>query len=298
MCRVFLWGSRKAPVAWKEISLPKNEGGLGFRDLNCWNLALWTKLLWNIHAKKDTLWVRWINSFYLNDVSIWDWNVRKRDSSLFKKIADIRNLLIEAKGTRQQAAQLLSEWFDGSNFVTARAYEFFRVKEMTKLWAKDIWRPYITPKHSFILWLCAKGWLLTKDCIKHIEIDGTCNLCDTKLENTRHLFFNCSISTTIWKHIRDWVGIKREMSNINSALKWIKKEASGTLWQNKAKKIALACTVYHIWTVRNGKIFEGIPPIIPSIVHKIKTYVYKSLFTLYPHVLARYEFADSVGNGA
>ncbi|KAI3458729.1 hypothetical protein Pfo_015392, partial [Paulownia fortunei] len=120
-------------------------------------------------------------------------------------------------------------------------------------------------------------------------IDGTCNLCNRELENHQHLFFKCSISYNIWKQIRDWIGIKREMSNINSALKWIKKEAGGTLWHNKAKKIALACTVYQIWTTRNRKIFEDIPPIISSIVHKIKTFVYKLLFTLYPYVLNLFE---------
>lgn len=32
ICRQFLWNSKSSMVAWKEIVLPKEEGGLGLRD--------------------------------------------------------------------------------------------------------------------------------------------------------------------------------------------------------------------------------------------------------------------------
>lgn len=53
--RKFLWGSKKPLVAWKDLYLPKDEGGLKLKDLKSWNLALLVKTLWNIHHKKDTL---------------------------------------------------------------------------------------------------------------------------------------------------------------------------------------------------------------------------------------------------
>ncbi|GFY87366.1 hypothetical protein Acr_05g0010050 [Actinidia rufa] len=36
---------KKLLVAWKEVCKPKSEGGLGFVDLNAWNLALMSKSL-------------------------------------------------------------------------------------------------------------------------------------------------------------------------------------------------------------------------------------------------------------
>ena len=57
-------------VAWEDICLPKMEGGLGFKNLEAWNLALLSKNLWNIHAKSDTLWVKWIHQNYLQDSNI------------------------------------------------------------------------------------------------------------------------------------------------------------------------------------------------------------------------------------
>ncbi|XP_011079190.1 uncharacterized protein LOC105162767 [Sesamum indicum] len=57
ICRNFLWNSRRAPVAWEEICHPKEEGGLGIRHIQSWNVALIARVLWNIHRKPDTLWV-------------------------------------------------------------------------------------------------------------------------------------------------------------------------------------------------------------------------------------------------
>lgn len=44
-------------------SLLEGPKGGGFQDTKSWNLAL--KVLWNIHDKKDTLWIQWINAIYL-----------------------------------------------------------------------------------------------------------------------------------------------------------------------------------------------------------------------------------------
>lgn len=77
MCRVFLWGSKVGRVAWRQLCLPKEEGGLGLLDLRTWIKALLEKTLWNIHTKQDTLWVKWVNEFFLRDCPIWEWVPKK-----------------------------------------------------------------------------------------------------------------------------------------------------------------------------------------------------------------------------
>lgn len=289
LCRNFLWNSKKPLVAWSEVCLPKSEGGLGFRDIKCWNNALLAKSLWNIHAKKDTLWVRWVNHVYLRGASIWELSSKKDDSPLLKKIVSIASYFKDTEGSTQAACQKLTEWIHGDNIRIAEAYDYFRPKGEKIVWAKDVWSSYIPPKLSFILWLSAKTKLLTKDRLQFLEIDNRCILCQDLSESVQHLFFQCSMSREIWGHIKRWLGITRAMSTIPSALKWIKKEGHGTSWQCKAKKIALASTVYHIWTARNRLIFEDLRPNPDSIVIRIKTQVYKVMFSLYPHVLNHYE---------
>ncbi|KAI5683699.1 hypothetical protein M9H77_04927 [Catharanthus roseus] len=54
-------GGNYAPVTWKTMCLSKEQEGLGLRDTRSWNDTLLTKTLWNVHAKNDTLWCRWIH---------------------------------------------------------------------------------------------------------------------------------------------------------------------------------------------------------------------------------------------
>ncbi|XP_057948369.1 uncharacterized protein LOC131144039 [Malania oleifera] len=96
LCRAFLWGGRRKPLgAWSEVCKPKDEGGLGVFDLKTWNRALLTKALWNIQAKKDSLWTKWIHQCYLKDTGIWYAATKKKDSSLFKRLVDIKDQLVQ-----------------------------------------------------------------------------------------------------------------------------------------------------------------------------------------------------------
>ena len=74
------------------------------------------------------------------------------------------------------------------------------------------------------------------------------------------------------------------MITLKSVVKWIIKEARGTGIQSKAKKVALACSVYHIWEARNKRIFEGVIKQPEAIVRQIQMQVYRVMFNLYPNL--------------
>jgi len=285
LCRKFLWNGKKPLVAWSDLCLPKAEGGLGLKDNKWWNYGLLSKTLWNIHAKKDSLWIRWVHSSFLQHVSIWEWAPKKDASPLFKRIAAIRELICQTEGSIDAASSKLSSWATGSSLATAKAYEYFRIKGTKKSWAKEVWATCNTPKHSFIVWLAVKSKLLTRDNLSYLAIDRTCPLCISVEESVEHLFFSCHFCSSVWDHVKRWLGIRRAMSSIRSSLRWLKKEARGTSWRNKAKLIAFSCTVYCIWNARNRFIFEGQHPNEDVLVRKIKTHVYRVLLALYPHVL-------------
>ena len=59
-------------VAWADICLPKNEGGLGIKDLISWNKALMIRHLWNLVHGSNNLWSTWIKTHHLKDKSIWE----------------------------------------------------------------------------------------------------------------------------------------------------------------------------------------------------------------------------------
>lgn len=70
LCRTFLWNgidviSRKSPIAWDDVCKLIKAGGLNLISLGGWNKANLLMLLRNLSGKADSLWVRWINSYYI-----------------------------------------------------------------------------------------------------------------------------------------------------------------------------------------------------------------------------------------
>nr|KYP51194.1 hypothetical protein KK1_027003 [Cajanus cajan] len=45
-------------MKWETITSPKSLGGLGIKDMKCFNASLLAKWRWNLFCQKDTLWSR------------------------------------------------------------------------------------------------------------------------------------------------------------------------------------------------------------------------------------------------
>lgn len=155
----------------------------------------------------------------------------------------------------EAAGRLIESWSNGVTLDLHAAYEFFQVKGQVKVWAKFVWNPCLIPKHSFLLWLYARTHILTRDRLLFLDIDRACPFCSVAEESSGHFFFLCSFSGAVWTQIKLWFGISRAMSSILSAIKWLSKEARGSSWIRKVKRIALVCSVYQIWIARNRLIF-------------------------------------------
>ncbi|GFY93673.1 hypothetical protein Acr_09g0001190 [Actinidia rufa] len=235
-----------------------------------------------VGAKKDSLWVQWVHQIYLNRRSFWEYKNRHEDSPLLKQVVTLRDELIEAEGSLENAVQRLNQWAPNGEFQSKLAYEFFRPKGATVTWPKLVWHNSITPKHSFILWLGLKDRLLTRDKLRDFIEDQSCPLCSFEAESIDHLFFYCQVGNQIWTEIKSWLGISRAMTTLKSAVKWMIKEARGTSLPAKIKKISLACTIYHIWVARNKRIFEGKTDHTKAIIRRIQIHVYRSIYILFP----------------
>ncbi|KAL0411967.1 UNVERIFIED_CONTAM: hypothetical protein Slati_3786400 [Sesamum latifolium] len=283
LCRNFLWNSKRAPVAWKEVCHPKKEGGLGIRHIQSWNVALLTRVLWNIHCKADTLWVKWVNEVYLRSALVWDWQPKNGDSLLIRRLADIRDKIIMAFGISEAAVQYMADWSNAKGLETSKAYEYFRPKLIRQLWKAAIWKAFIPSKYSFILWLGLRGRLAARDRLAFLQEEHSCSFCINTIESASHLFFACPFSAHVWTDIRQWLDISRRMSTLPSAVKWLKKEKTGSFVQNKVRAITSACTIYSLWRHRNEVIFEGKAPNSEALVICIKITVYRLILALFPH---------------
>lgn len=260
---------------------PRDEGGLGLRDLSVWNKAMLSKTLWNIHSKKESLWIRWVHSEYLRGEDIWNIVKNPRISPFLKNILDIRgDLVSKCAGDISKAKDLLASWFE--NKGPSAAYHYMRTQGEKHFWHKKIWKEFIPTKFSTCLWLALQDRLKTANNLPYMDIARTCPVCNTCMESNKHLFFECNRTRIIWNHIRHWLRIERHMSSIAMAVKWLSKElhGSGIVW--KARWVALAATVSHIWYARNFLVFDSRPFYIPGVVKAIKSDVYRVIYSMFP----------------
>lgn len=63
--------SRGGNVAWSQICSPKNDDALGLGKIQIWNKAALGRYVWEINAKKENLWIKWVNEVYIRNEDWW-----------------------------------------------------------------------------------------------------------------------------------------------------------------------------------------------------------------------------------
>lgn len=280
LIRKFPWGSKSCPIAWKKVCMPKDEGGLGLRDLATWNKALHTKILWNIHCKADSLWIRWIHTEFIKNQDPWLLIPHPLDSPFIKNIFSIRDLIVsKCAGDIPKAKLLLESWYKGNG--TAEAYEFLRVKGEKPLWYRAIWKSFIPPKFSITLWFALHGRLKTIDRLPFASGSLWCALCNSDNESNEHLFFRCPATLAVWNMIKTWLNCSGQLTTISSAIRLFQRSKAGSGILRKARWVALAACVNHLWYARNLLIHEDKPFIVKEVVKNIQEDVYRVLYSLF-----------------
>jgi hypothetical protein len=98
LLRNFLWGSKEGKrkpcwVAWEEMVKPKFFGGLGFRDIELFNLALLAKQTWRILEDVSSLSVRILEAVYFSECDFLEAELGSALSRIWRAILDGREVL-------------------------------------------------------------------------------------------------------------------------------------------------------------------------------------------------------------
>ncbi|VFQ93364.1 unnamed protein product [Cuscuta campestris] len=206
LCRNFLWSSgpvhRRCPlIKWEEVCLPKQEGGLGLKNLLFWNQACSMKLLWDIANKKDSLWVRWVHSKYLKQGTIWECNVKNDDCYYWKKLIQNRRLFVGMN--------------TANGYTVKEGYNRLKGIRMKVDWAEVVWSRWSVPKHQIIAWLIWKGRIQTKDRLsKFLPIDTTCVLCEKEMESADHIFCSCTYAKAIHENMASVLNVEMQADSV------------------------------------------------------------------------------------
>ncbi|KAL0291253.1 UNVERIFIED_CONTAM: hypothetical protein Sradi_7031000, partial [Sesamum radiatum] len=84
-------------VAWSSVCRPKEEGGLGIRDILALNKALMCHHLWNvIQGNQSSIWVRWIAHTHLRRKSVWTVSVWPRTN--ISEAATLSTVIVDGVG--------------------------------------------------------------------------------------------------------------------------------------------------------------------------------------------------------
>ncbi|XP_074298718.1 uncharacterized protein LOC141629644 [Silene latifolia] len=170
ICKKFLWGideghKRHVFKSWNDICLPRQEGGLGIKEVLSWNKC--QMLSWIKKLELDTPTV-WMTSAYS-----WAWG----------SIIGCRDDLIRP------------HWRDslpkGPPFTQHKTLEdglIYPKHAVISTLAVQCRLPTIDN-------LCGRGFALANRCA----------LCEQDIETTDHLFFCCPFSSAVWRAIAIWL---------------------------------------------------------------------------------------------
>lgn len=185
-CRTFLWTGRGEPsrrvlIAWDTVCMPFSAGGLNVLDIHIWNKATLCKLLWDVSAKKDSLWIQWIHSYYIKGQDSMSMDTPKQACWLVSKIFDIRYWFLE-----KYTSADLHRYYRNGKFSIKKLYIAMRPQFQKSLWKKVLTGSKAIPKHRFILWLAIHRKLATIDRLERqgVTVAKECVLCTTKEEES------------------------------------------------------------------------------------------------------------------
>ncbi|KAK1363681.1 hypothetical protein POM88_039242 [Heracleum sosnowskyi] len=91
----------------------------------------------------------------------------------------------------------------------------------------------------------------------HLQMDSSCLRCHYPSETVDHLFWDCTIASSLWPKILEWWGfILQDIQPNTKSLKGILALARGSNLR-QAWEIVVSSTFWTLWLARNEHIFKG-----------------------------------------
>nr|DAD35823.1 TPA_asm: hypothetical protein HUJ06_006463 [Nelumbo nucifera] len=94
----FIWGQRSNEkkikwVAWNRMCNSKMKGGLGFRNIKCFNLTLLANAAWRLIQNSNILWGRILKQIYYPQSRFLETSLGSKPSWAWRSLLDGRDLL-------------------------------------------------------------------------------------------------------------------------------------------------------------------------------------------------------------
>ena len=121
-----------------------------------------------------------------------------------------------------------------------------------------IWHLDIMPKLKVFIWQLCHASLPTRGTLfkRVLQIDPICPLCNTNIEDMKHLFLRCHAAQEVWRLANDhnWVSINMPSDSFGSVQNWLSNLRTSTPLVALDRIVAL---LWSTWKTRNSKVFRN-----------------------------------------
>lgn len=155
MYGAYLWkgtldGRYTARESWENVTTPKDEGGLGLKNLQIWNTTCSLKLLWLLLFRTESIWIAWIHQNVIKDESLWEIKEKQNHTWIFKQILVLREAMQNQVRVIPGHGRNIRFWLDPwtpfgplIKFIGEQGPRLTGINiraSVASLWTRDSWR--------------------------------------------------------------------------------------------------------------------------------------------------------------
>ncbi|XP_062080600.1 uncharacterized protein LOC133785369 [Humulus lupulus] len=225
MAARFWWGStdKKRKIHWCKwdvLCLPKDKGGLGFRNLHLFNQAMLAKQVWRFLRSPSSLCARVLKACYFPNGSILDANCGSNASCVWHSLVWGKSIINQGSrwriGNGNSVNVLKDPWiprprtfriFD-QNFVREDLH-VIDLKHENGDWDEVMLKCLFNEENANLILSLPCSDTNLEDKLRKLNCDKICSRCSRGgSEDVAHALWRCKESTKIWKASFFWQKIK------------------------------------------------------------------------------------------
>lgn len=98
--------------SWDSLTQPKGKGGMGFKDMELFNISLLAKQSWRMVKFENALWVRVLKGIYYPHTSLMQAKKGGRPSWVWYSIIEGRDFISNHSQSQVYNGESLNIWLD------------------------------------------------------------------------------------------------------------------------------------------------------------------------------------------
>src|SRR4030067_946497 len=283
-------------MSWDKLSVHKNAGGMGFKDLKTFNLAMLGKQGWKFMSEPDSLVSRIFKARYFPHSDYLSASLGNNPSYVWRSILEARFIVSTPLLEQVETDKLVCKAEKNGIYSVKSAYrlcvdDLVDISHLKRpgFWS-GIWRLKVPPKVKNLLWRMCRGCLPTRVRLqdKGVNFPVDCVMCDGPLEDLEHVCFLCPFSVQVWQQTGLWHDIQHAMNSSSSA-----SDTIFAILQKLSDEHSqhFAVVLWSIWKHRNLKLWQDASEtgaqVLGRAIHMIEDWREANL-----------SFSPSVGTGA